>query len=453
MTLVKTKSLRKVTTKMSEDEDLKLARLLQEEFYAELLNNEGHEEIRELLPKTPTKFKGEPSLSIVDPELDVLDPTPDLHALFLQFNGQFFWSRLSGCEVKWSPRMTLCAGVCSYQYRSGFCSIRLSLPLLKLRPRKDLVETLLHEMIHAYLFVTDGNDDHDGHGPAFHSHMFRINKETGTKISVYHNFHDEVDNYRTHWWQCDGPCRQRKPFYGLVKRAMNRAPGPNDRWWSEHLRSCGGTYTKIKEPENYGKNNKKRKKENEPIKGQPDIRSSFNKKSNVNVEGQKSGGSNIFGFGGTSFAPPSGASGSLQNKAQKSGAFVVNPAWKVPKDNSSGGHVIKPLKETTANATKTSPDNHSNVRDKIREVWLNKFDKKQPKQKEVKESDNHVECPICSGKIEASKINQHIDACLGSSSAIDQEKKTIKDEYPCPVCQRAIHKEEMNAHLDYCAAS
>ena len=36
---------------------------------------------------------------------------------------------------------------------------------MKLRPRKDLVETLLHEMIHAYLFVTDGDDDHDGHGP------------------------------------------------------------------------------------------------------------------------------------------------------------------------------------------------------------------------------------------------------------------------------------------------
>ena len=50
-------------------------------------------------------------------------------------------------------------------------------------------------MIHAYLFVTDGNDDHDGHGPAFHEHMFRINKEAGTNISVYHNFHDEVALY------------------------------------------------------------------------------------------------------------------------------------------------------------------------------------------------------------------------------------------------------------------
>lgn len=33
-----------------------------------------------------------------------------------------------------------CAGVCSYEGRGGMCSIRLSEPLLKLRPRKDLVE-------------------------------------------------------------------------------------------------------------------------------------------------------------------------------------------------------------------------------------------------------------------------------------------------------------------------
>jgi hypothetical protein len=36
-----------------------------------------------------------------------------------------------------------CAGVCCYEGRGGLCSVRLSLPLLKLRPRKDLVETLL----------------------------------------------------------------------------------------------------------------------------------------------------------------------------------------------------------------------------------------------------------------------------------------------------------------------
>lgn len=142
------------------------------------------------------------------------------------------------------------------------CSITLSEPLLKLRPRKDLVETLLHEMIHAYLFVTNNNRDRDGHGPEFHKHMYRINAEAGelsehfltcifiqfiqgTNITVYHDFHDEVRLYQQHWWRCDGPCQHRKPYFGMVRRATNRAPGPNDRWWGEHKANCGGNFIKV----------------------------------------------------------------------------------------------------------------------------------------------------------------------------------------------------------------
>jgi len=43
----------------------------------------------------------------------------------------------------WLLFLYRCAGVCSYEGHGGLCSIRLSEPLLKLRPRKDLVETLL----------------------------------------------------------------------------------------------------------------------------------------------------------------------------------------------------------------------------------------------------------------------------------------------------------------------
>ena len=64
--------------------------------------------------------------------------------------------------------------------------------------------------------------------------------------------------YQTHWWRCNGPCQKRRPHFGIVRRSMNRAPGPSDFWWSEHLRSCGGTFIKIKEPpkeKSTGKNN------------------------------------------------------------------------------------------------------------------------------------------------------------------------------------------------------
>ncbi|XP_049763995.1 DNA-dependent metalloprotease SPRTN-like [Schistocerca cancellata] len=202
-------------------------------------------------------------VTLIDPSFEYIDPTPDVHAMFLQFNSRFFWGKLYAVEVRWSPRMTSCAGVCCYEGRGGLCSIRLSAPLLKLRPRKDLVETLLHEMIHAYLFVTNNDRDRDGHGPEFHKHMYRINKEAGTKISVYHNFHDEVKLYQQHWWRCNGPCQKWPPYFGMVKRAMNRPPGPTDFWWANHQAKCGGTYIKVREPEGFSK----KKTGHAPVKG------------------------------------------------------------------------------------------------------------------------------------------------------------------------------------------
>jgi hypothetical protein len=75
-----------------------------------------------------------------------------------------------------------------------------------------------------------------------------INNHGNYDITIFHTFHDEVESYRTHVWQCNGPCRNRPPYFGLVKRSMNRAPGKGDTWWTRHETDCGGTYTKIQEP-------------------------------------------------------------------------------------------------------------------------------------------------------------------------------------------------------------
>ncbi|KAG0730273.1 SprT-like domain-containing protein Spartan [Chionoecetes opilio] len=136
-------------------------------------------------------------------------------------------------------------------------------------------------MIHAYLFVTANNRDRDGHGPEFHKHMYRINGVAGTKITVFHTFHDEVDAYRQHIWQCNGPCRTRQPYFGLLKRSMNRVPGPRDPWWERHQQTCGGTYIKIKEPDRSG-TAKKETKTSSKADGCGDIRkyTGFTGKSN-----------------------------------------------------------------------------------------------------------------------------------------------------------------------------
>ncbi|XP_062293286.1 DNA-dependent metalloprotease SPRTN [Scomber scombrus] len=320
------------------DDDFLLAIQLQEQFNAEYEssvfpsnssgdNDFGHSSKKrrvevaggggsssDVVPYWKPTPQPERPLSIVDESWETLDPNPDVRAMFLEFNDTFFWGKLCGVEVKWSSRMTLCAGVCSYEGRGGLCSIRLSAPLLKLRPRKDLVQTLLHEMIHALLFVTQNNRDRDGHGPEFCKHMNRINEATGTSISVYHSFHDEVDVYRQHWWRCDGPCQNRKPYFGYVKRAMNRAPSSLDPWWEDHRRTCGGTYTKVKEPEGYGKKGKKN--------GKTDGKTSEKKPSGTGKPSSTTTGSgsqdirNIIPFSGKGFSlgGKSSTSSSLFNK-------------------------------------------------------------------------------------------------------------------------------------------
>lgn len=76
----------------------------------------------------------------------------------------------------------------------------------------------------------------------------------------------QVDLYRQHWWQCNGPCQSRPPYYGKVKRSSNRAPSHNDLWWAEHQRACGGTFIKVKEPQSFSLKEKKRKPKHGDIK-------------------------------------------------------------------------------------------------------------------------------------------------------------------------------------------
>ena len=61
--------------------------------------------------------------------------------------------------------MTFCAGTCAYSIGET-CIITLSKPLLQFRTNNDIKETLLHEMIHAYLFIVKPKECNyeGGHG-------------------------------------------------------------------------------------------------------------------------------------------------------------------------------------------------------------------------------------------------------------------------------------------------
>ncbi|KAF1837584.1 hypothetical protein BDW02DRAFT_491029 [Decorospora gaudefroyi] len=187
------------------------------------------------------------------------EPFVDIHELFAHYNVLYFRKLLlPRVEVIWSPRLTLCAGICelSKDLVTGKLTrirLKLSTPLLQYRPRSDTVNTLLHEAIHAYFFITTSwrhsrGDDGTGHGVGFQLIADAINNHGNYDITIFHTFHDEVDSYRTHVWQCDGPCRSQPPYFGLVKRSMNRPPGKGDTWWARHRAECGGAFTKVQEP-------------------------------------------------------------------------------------------------------------------------------------------------------------------------------------------------------------
>ena len=295
---------------------------------------------------------------------------------------------------------------------------------------------------------------------------------------------------------------------------MNRKPGPYDRWWSDHQNTCGGTYVKIKEPENFGKK-KGQKRQKEAIKGQPDIKSFVGKMakqdgasssssgrsngSNVTPQ-QKTSGANIFGFGGTSYGQSGvgGTSSSTEGKTSggnifgfggvsygqpgtsglktkgKSGAMVINPGWKT-KDNSSKGSVIQKGATASGKSTHSSASTeagvNARVRDRVRDIWAKKFSadattvsSPNPKDQGEEKTEDIVSCPICNKKVIAKEINDHVDLCLdndqldkaseskpASNPFVEDEDSTDNaDQLSCPICSKLVHAQEINRHLDFC---
>lgn len=191
--------------------------------------------------------------SLLSVEFSSPDQLPDVYTLFTFYNEKYFERRLESTIVEWSDRMTSCAGICYLRRERGirYCIIRLSRPLLQYRPFLDIISTLLHEMIHAYLWMTSGNNsslNRDGHGPDFIALANIINKAEGSQVTIFHSFYKEVEATRKHIWSCNGPCRWKPPFFGIVRRAMNRPPQLADWWWKDHLNTCGGTFSKVSGP-------------------------------------------------------------------------------------------------------------------------------------------------------------------------------------------------------------
>ncbi|PKU84483.1 hypothetical protein MA16_Dca002996 [Dendrobium catenatum] len=96
------------------------------------------------------------SLKVSSEKPEMAETLPDIQILFRHYNALYFDDALGACIVTWAPRMRRSIGTCRY-IEAGHCEIHMSKPLLKLRSSSDLKNSLLHEMVHAFLWIKRNN--------------------------------------------------------------------------------------------------------------------------------------------------------------------------------------------------------------------------------------------------------------------------------------------------------
>jgi len=72
-----------------------------------VINSRTHKTLDMKSKENVYRKKSHSESSPIDPSWEYIDPTPDIHVLFTQFDNRFFWGKLKGVEVRWSPKMTL----------------------------------------------------------------------------------------------------------------------------------------------------------------------------------------------------------------------------------------------------------------------------------------------------------------------------------------------------------
>ncbi|KAK8928393.1 hypothetical protein KSP39_PZI017234 [Platanthera zijinensis] len=151
------------------------------------------------------------------------EPGPDIHELFCHYNSLYFNDDLITCFVSWAPCLTSMASSCDCTVE-GHCEIQLSVPLLKCRSSADLKNILLHEMIHAFMWIVHKINNHSDHGPIFQNKLKSMNlnrmddlqrPSNGYNVTSHHGFQNEENASRAHLWM-GASCGN------LIKRGMNR---------------------------------------------------------------------------------------------------------------------------------------------------------------------------------------------------------------------------------------
>ncbi|KAJ6849358.1 sprT-like domain-containing protein Spartan isoform X3 [Iris pallida] len=218
--------------------------------------------------------------------MEVEPPSPDIHELFCHYNELYFHGALSACFVDWCPRATSSTGTCRY-YGGGGCEIRISGALRKVHPDTDLKNVLLHEMIHAFLWIKCGNREHSSdHDSYFREKMKEINSSSvedhqrpqgGYNVTIHHEFKKEVETYKYYHWICDTCGHMINKSREPSASDCNQKVGPDGSCnnskcdWHNHKNGCPGSYTREPESPRY----KDQNLDSRDVKRNSDNNSSF----------------------------------------------------------------------------------------------------------------------------------------------------------------------------------
>ena len=228
----------------------------------------------------------------------------------------------------------------------------------------------------------------------------------------------------------------------MVKRAMNRAPSPHDTWWNEHAASCGGTFVKVKEPEDYSRKKDKRKEKEEPVgKGSKNIVDMFKK------------------------ATDEPSSQSEQSKTDSKRRYIVNGRIVVNNDADSSTRSRDSPAGPSDSPHPLSQQEYQDMRSKMLEAATKRLDTNK-KRRSVKRLNANPDTSIEPLKKKSlASIGQDVvvindeepssdcssTVSYRSNVSIELCNSPSDDKRECPVCgRRNIPYQVINTHIEYC---
>ena len=234
---------------------------------------------------------------------------------------------------------------------------------------------------------------------------------------------------------------------------MNRPPSNKDSWWSKHQETCGGTYIKIKEPDDYKKKGKTKEEESlkTPQGKNTDIKKLLEKQSSNtdNSTSKQSFEKTEAGFSGSGHTLGGMKQGNLSkqfSRPSEAAAFAAqkrhsqtntSPAKKRMKESSKGKELYK--------------ENTKVVSSSVKEIGtVNKSPSKTSASQDIRD--------LFSKGVKCSKKTGHSITdgvpCSSSTFTAQEDKDDIIDltnDTACPICGfTSLNADMLSTHINEC---